>query len=274
MCMNSGRMFSTTYLHNENYRHYTMKRALILNYHALIGDESQLSEDRFSVRYSRFVQHMNLIQEHGIAVVSIEKWLNGECPHEFSILLTFDDGNESDYQLALPILKEMNFPATFFPFIDAVGLEHRMSWEMIKELSTLGFSIGSHGISHTDLRSVSAESMVGELRESKHWIEKKIGKPVHFFALPFGGNNRLIAREAMSAGYSRMLTTQRRVNFADGSNLLHRWNIKSTTSLAEFEKMLRLNQPFLTRKKITSSVNQLQSSVKIYVKNTLTSSRN
>ncbi len=246
-----------------------MKRALILNYHALIGDESRLHEDRFSVRYSLFIQQMKLIRELAIPVISLEEWQNGEAQHAFSVALTFDDGHESDYQLAFPILEELNFPASFFPYTDAIGRENYMTWEMIKELSAHGFTIGSHGVSHVDLRTANTDRLIHELHDSKELIEQNIGKSIEFFALPFGGNNRAIAHHVNTAGYSRVLTTQRYINVADRSIQLHRWNIKSTTTMDEFEKMLHLKYALITRKKMVSQVNQWRNQSLIYLKNKL-----
>lgn len=244
-----------------------MKRALILNYHALIGDESRLHEDRFSVRYSLFVQQMKLIQELAIPVISLEEWQNGEAQHAFSVVLTFDDGHESDHRHAFPMLKELNFPASFFPYTDAIGHENYMTWEMIKELSDHGFTIGSHGVSHVDLRTVNTDRLIHELHDSKELIEQNIGKSIEFFALPFGGTNRTIADHVKAAGYKRALTTQRYINVANGSILLHRWNIKSTTTMAEFEKMLHLNYALVTRKKMVSHVNQWRTQSMIFLQN-------
>lgn len=254
-------------------QHFTMKRALILNYHQLIEDGTQLPDSRFSLRYSMFVQQLKMIQHLGIPVLSLDDWANGEGHPDFSVILTFDDGFESDHALAIPFLKTMNFHATFFPFTDGIGTENRITWKNLVEMSEYGFTIGSHGVSHTDLRTVSTARLIGELRNSKLCIEEKIGKPIEFFALPFGGNNRMIENEAKTAGYSRILTTERRINYTDGSHQLHRWNIKSDTSLVEFEKMLRLNHTLLKRKKLISNLNQLRSRAMIYVKNTLASNR-
>jgi peptidoglycan/xylan/chitin deacetylase (PgdA/CDA1 family) len=255
-------------------RLYTMKRALILNYHQLIETDRPLSDARFSVAYSGFVAQMKLIQQLAIPVISLDEWVQGEALSDFSVMITFDDGFDSDHSLAFPLLKKLGFPATFFPFTDGLCTENRVTWEKLNEMNTHGFTIASHGVSHTDLRTLPSSRMNSELCESKELIEKKIGKPAHFFALPFGGSSRAIADAAITAGYSRILSTQRRINFADGSIQLHRWNIKADTSLSEFEKMLRLDQAFITRKKITSRLNQLQSSARIYLKNKLTSNRN
>ena len=242
-----------------------------MNYHKLVGSESQLNEPRFSVRYEQFVQQMNLIQTLGIPVISLYDWLGTQNPHEFSVVLTFDDGHESDYQQAFPILKELNFPASFFPYTDAIGRENYMTWEMIKELSAHGFTIGSHGVSHVDLRTANTNRLIRELHDSKELIEQNIGKSIEFFALPFGGNNRAIAHHVKAAGYSHILTTQRYINIADGSNQLHRWNIKSTTTMDEFEKMLHLKYALITRKKMVSQVNQWRTQSLIYLKNTFRS---
>ena len=53
----------------------------------------------------------------GKRVVSLEEALfptNGRLHQDDNVVLTFDDGHESNYRLAFPALQEVGFVATFY----------------------------------------------------------------------------------------------------------------------------------------------------------------
>ena len=59
--------------------------------------------------------------------------------------LTFDDSNESDYTIALPLLKARRLVARFFVVADRIGKAGYLSKGQIQELCAEGMTIGSHG---------------------------------------------------------------------------------------------------------------------------------
>jgi peptidoglycan/xylan/chitin deacetylase (PgdA/CDA1 family) len=65
--------------------------------------------------------------------------------------------------------------------------EHRfLNWDEVRELSRLGFEIGSHTVSHPILSRLTPRQVDDELRSSKTRIEQEIGKPCRFLAYPNG----------------------------------------------------------------------------------------
>lgn len=79
------------------------------------------------------------------------------------IVLTFDDGNQSDYTLVAPLLKQYNFGATFYVTsnCDWLGIPDRdawrLSWAPIKEMQRDGFEIGNHSYSHKNVVPLSRD---------------------------------------------------------------------------------------------------------------------
>ena len=67
------------------------------------------------------------------------------------VVLTFDDGNKSDYTFVAPLLKRCGFGATF-NITEGLGVlknpEHYMSWEEIRKLHEDGFEIANHTRHH------------------------------------------------------------------------------------------------------------------------------
>ncbi|SRR5579871_1362566 len=102
-----------------------------------------------------------------------------------TVILTFDDACESHYNIVAPILKQYGFGATFFvcefPDGNFGDTTKYLSWHQIKQLSEMGFEIGNHTWHHTNINSISVDSLSHELS----YIENKckslgIPKPVNF----------------------------------------------------------------------------------------------
>jgi peptidoglycan/xylan/chitin deacetylase (PgdA/CDA1 family) len=81
------------------------------------------------------------------------------------VVLTFDDAVKSHRTFVAPLLKELDFGATFF-------VTHRwmddktnfMTWQEIAEIQQMGFEIGNHSWTHADFSSPkSANRLAGEL---------------------------------------------------------------------------------------------------------------
>jgi alpha-L-rhamnosidase len=102
------------------------------------------------------------------------------------IVLTFDDGNISDYAYTAPLLKKYGFGATFFitsnSFLGSPGKDsRRMTWQQIKELDTEGFEIGNHSTTHPRFIGLSEVQTVDELEGAERaFREHGITKPVSF----------------------------------------------------------------------------------------------
>lgn len=92
------------------------------------------------------------------------------------VTLTFDDGYESTYSIAYPILREKGFKATVFIVTDLIGKiwngKRLMNTEQIRDLHRNGWEIGSHTKSHPHLSTLSDAILEAELRDSKKYLER------------------------------------------------------------------------------------------------------
>ena len=82
------------------------------------------------------------------------------------VVLTFDDGNKSDYTYVGPLLKRYGFGATFFiteglNFLNSKA--HYVTWEEIRQLHKEGFEIGNHTRHHKNVNTQSKEELVADL---------------------------------------------------------------------------------------------------------------
>jgi len=129
-----------------------------------------------------------------------------------SLLFTFDDGRESNYTVAAPLLESFGARGVFFvvPSFAECSVEQAQdfywsrvnpgsrkdydTWEdwrpmtprQIADLAGRGHSIGNHTLSHASLRGLSRDDMEREIGQSARKISSWTGKPVEAFAWTFG----------------------------------------------------------------------------------------
>jgi peptidoglycan/xylan/chitin deacetylase (PgdA/CDA1 family) len=106
-------------------------------------------------------------------------------------MLTFDDTNEDQYKVARPILIKYHFKAAYFIITDKIGT-HKwfMNSLQIKQLSDEGNVIGCHTLSHGNFKKLTGTAWQTEIAQPKKTLEQITGKPVDYFAFPYGYWNR------------------------------------------------------------------------------------
>lgn len=100
----------------------TYKNVTILMYHGLV-DKTQFPDD---VSIRNFKEQLTFLHENNYKTISLsemEKISKGTiiAPPK-ALLLTFDDGFESDYTVAKPALESLNMKASFFVVTGFAGI--------------------------------------------------------------------------------------------------------------------------------------------------------
>lgn len=104
------------------------------------------------------------------------------------ITVTFDDGWESVYTEALPILQRDGIRTTQFIIAGDFADPGYMSYDQVKSLHQLGHELGSHTMSHPDLAKLNDAQLVHELADSKATLGT-IQYDIKDLALPYGSVN-------------------------------------------------------------------------------------
>jgi peptidoglycan/xylan/chitin deacetylase (PgdA/CDA1 family) len=167
-------------------------------------------------------------------VVSLDDFFSGRLSlKKVNIVITFDDGYKSWINNALPVLKELCLPATFFISSGFVGLAKEDEVEFMRSKLSLkaslmritdglleedvrkivenGFTVGGHTLNHINLSELRDSAQLRyELVKDKERLERITGSTIDYFAYPFGAyiNPKIDLSEILKqAGYKGAVTT-------------------------------------------------------------------
>ena len=162
------------------------------------------SENLYYVSPDAFERQMHLLHEWGYTTISVELLVNAikqgaELPPK-PIILTFDDGSESIFTNALPIMQKYIFTGTVYIVYNYMGLRNYMNPDQIRGLYASGWEIGSHSQSHADLTE-RPDRQMDEIVESRRKLQSLLGVLILSFAYPFGAYDENSVYYAHYAGY-------------------------------------------------------------------------
>ncbi len=124
------------------------------------------------------------------------------------VRVTFDDGNASDVEIALPRLLERGLTATFFVLAGLLGEPGRLDADGVRELSRAGMTIGSHGWVHRNWRTLEAGVPTHEeLVLAPQTLRDLTGADVDQVAVPFGSYDRRVIAQLRRAGATAVFTS-------------------------------------------------------------------
>jgi len=217
----------------------------ILMYHRICEPVQGVEPPTFSVSPRRFRRQLTGLLERGYTPLPLRSLLTMQRtqqpipPRSFAI--TFDDGYENNLTQALPVLQELQAPATFFiatgytgsadpfPFDNwKLAGTRRMradSWRPLSRrqceqmLKSPLVDIGSHTHMHTDYRA-DTPGLLADLQQSAEQLGKWYGIRKPLFAFPYGSRHLGFSGGAMSAaareaGMQCALTTESELVNAD-----------------------------------------------------------
>lgn len=229
-------------------------RMLVLMYHGI--HESRADRGRFDPRYSlrpgQFAEQMRILRDLRLAgwlPVAGEPLVAPEAPSgRHMVLVTFDDGDVSNLEQALPILQESGLAAVFFITRNFVGQRGMLSRAGVRELADAGMVIGSHGLSHQFLNTLSPAALAIELASSRDYLEQLIGRPVTLLSLPGGRGGQREIEAAHAAGFRSVLGSRPGNNRATpAGGLIDRVVISRRTDPVAFEQLVRWQGPAVWR---------------------------
>ncbi len=135
------------------------------------------------------------------------------------VSVTFDDGWVSQYTNALPILTELNIPATNYITTGCVDVDPAcMTQAQIQGLVDRDDEIGSHTVTHPHLTKIAESDRNAELANSKASLRQMFGSAAATnFAAPYGDYDHFTVA-ASRRYYDSQRTTESGFNTKSGFN--------------------------------------------------------
>jgi peptidoglycan/xylan/chitin deacetylase (PgdA/CDA1 family) len=188
-------------------------------YHGL-GDGGSLIETAPAL----FAWQMKWLCNNGVRVVPlsqlVRRLLAGSAPPDRTVAITFDDGLESVYTRAFPILSRYGLPSTVFLVADRCGKWNDwrgqppmvprlplLTWAEVEEMDRAGIEFGAHGLGHLRLDTLPPSDFSHEVLASKTLLEDKLGHSVELFSYPYGQHSSAV-RTIVQQAYAGACTAQ------------------------------------------------------------------
>lgn len=154
----------------------TIKGIPVLMYHRV----SRHLADGLTVTTAQLEQQMRYLKEEGYEALDMESFLRlalqmDKDDNEKKALITFDDGYQSQYKYAYPLLKKMGFKASFFIIGDSLDgnidagdeLNRKMTIGELKALDKDIIQLGMHGYHHENFKNTPVEEIEKIILRSK-----------------------------------------------------------------------------------------------------------
>ncbi len=193
------------------------KEVPILCYHNIKDFSASAGEitKTYTVKPANFAEQMKALSNAGYQSIlpnQLYDYLvyNKPLPAK-PVMITFDDTRGEQYSIGTAEMKKYNFKGVFFVMTVSINRPNYLSKEEIKDLSDSGNTIAAHTWDHHMVTKYTGEDWNTQLVKPKAKLEEIIGKPITYFAYPFGLWNKEGIPEIKKSGYQMafILATKR-----------------------------------------------------------------
>ena len=189
----------------------------VFMYHS-ISPSTQPDPHRLRVSPARLDRHLRLLRRRGLRGVSMAELLRAteRGGARGLIGLTFDDGYTDYLEHALPVLQRHGMTSTLYVVAGRLGGSNQ--WDdgprldlidagQVRAVAAAGHEVGSHTLTHADLRGADAVTLAHEVGGSRRVLEDVLQAAVPGFCYPWGRVDAVAADAVRAAGYDHACVT-------------------------------------------------------------------
>jgi peptidoglycan/xylan/chitin deacetylase (PgdA/CDA1 family) len=180
--------------------------APVLMYHVINPPPAGAPFPGLYVPAGEFAEQMRALAQDGFHAVTLDElwshWHSGSPLPAKPVVITFDNGYQSQYTNALPVLRGLGWRAV--ENIQLTGLppsQGGLSETQVRGLLSAGWELDTQGISHADLIALDAAQLHEQVAVSRRTIQHRFGVPVSWFCYPSGHYNATVIAAVREAGY-------------------------------------------------------------------------
>jgi peptidoglycan/xylan/chitin deacetylase (PgdA/CDA1 family) len=193
------------------------KEVPVLCYHHIRNFRSGEGERMkgYEVTPAAFAEQMKIIADSGYKTISpddlYEYLVHGFRLPSKPIIITFDDTDEEQFTIGATEMNKYGFKGVYFIMTISINRPRYMTKDQIKQLSDEGHVIAAHTWDHHMVTKYQGADWDTQLVKPKKLLESIAGKPVQYFAYPFGIWNQASIPEFKKSGYKLafILSTKR-----------------------------------------------------------------
>jgi peptidoglycan/xylan/chitin deacetylase (PgdA/CDA1 family) len=164
----------------------------ILCYHQLRdfrASDSRTAKD-YIVPVANFREQIKLLADSGYHSILPDQLydylLYGKTLPSKPVIISFDDTRLDHYTVALAELNKYGFKGVFFIMTVSLNRPGYMTKEQVKQLADEGHVIGLHTWNHKNVKTFTEEDWAIQIERPWEQLKAITGKPVDYFAYPFG----------------------------------------------------------------------------------------
>jgi peptidoglycan/xylan/chitin deacetylase (PgdA/CDA1 family) len=184
----------------------------LLMYHVIAAPPAGAPFPGLYVEPQLFAEQMQALKQAGWHAVTQDQleayWRHGvPLGPGKPIVLTFDNGYQSQYTQALPVLQRLGWVAV--ENIQLSGLppsQGGLLQRQIKGLVSAGWELDTQGYSHADLVTLDESELHNQVTVARETVQRRYGVPVNWFCYPSGHYDSRVIAEVKAAGYTGSTT--------------------------------------------------------------------
>jgi peptidoglycan/xylan/chitin deacetylase (PgdA/CDA1 family) len=182
-------------------------RIPVLMYHVINPPPQGAPFPGLYVSADEFAAQMEALKSAGWHAVTLDQveayWRRGvPLGPGKPVVLTFDNGYQSQYTNALPVLKRLGWVAD--ENIQLTGLppsQGGLTDAQIRGLIAAGWELDTQGISHADLIALGPSELQYQVAAARQILRRRFGVPVNWFCYPSGHYDETVIAAVKAAGF-------------------------------------------------------------------------
>ncbi|HLI31281.1 MAG TPA: polysaccharide deacetylase family protein [Solirubrobacteraceae bacterium] len=187
--------------------HSAPEAAPILMYHVINPPPAGAPFPGLYVPAAEFAEQMHALKAAGFVAVTLEElaanWREGApLPPGRPVVISFDNGYQSQYDNALPVLEALHWQA--IENIQLSGLppsQGGMSEAEVRGLIAAGWELDTQGYSHAELPILSPEELHFQIAVARQTLRRRYHVPVRWFCYPSGHYTAAVIAAVRQAGF-------------------------------------------------------------------------
>jgi peptidoglycan/xylan/chitin deacetylase (PgdA/CDA1 family) len=179
----------------------------ILMYHVIAAPPPGAPFPGLYVEPAEFAEQMHALERAGWHAVTLDQvetyWRRGvPLGPGKPIVISFDNGYNSQYTQALPVLRRLGWVAD--ENLQLSGLppsQGGLGPAQIRGLLSAGWELDTQGISHADLITLDADELHYQVAVARQTLQQRYHVPVNWFCYPSGHYNPTVEAAVKAAGF-------------------------------------------------------------------------